>query len=294
MSAEGLLVVHKPSGPTSHDIVAQARRLYCTRAVGHAGTLDPMASGVLVLLLGEATKLAPYLVVGNKEYRAEIEFGRSTDTLDALGQITEERSPAPGWLSDGGLEHAMEIERGRTLQIPPAFSAVSVDGVRAYRRARKGQAVDLPARPVRVHSLEVVSMGERRLVVRMTVSKGYYVRAFARDVASSLGAPGHLAALERVASGPFRTEEAVPWPPREPTAPIPLSAAAGRILPVGSLTDIGAHRAKCGQALAPEHFSTLPEELSVPFLWMGTGGIPVAIGRLADDGLLRVIRGFHQ
>lgn len=294
MSAEGVLVVHKPSGPTSHDVVAQARRVYGTRAVGHAGTLDPMASGVLVLLLGEATKLAPYLTAGDKEYRAEIELGRSTDTLDALGKSTEERVLAPGWLSNAALERALEVERGRALQIPPAFSAVSVDGVRAYRMARKGQAIELPARPVRVHSLDVISADERRLVVRMTVSKGYYVRAFARDVVDSLGVPGHLAVLERLASGPFRGEEATPWPPQERPAPIPLSDAARRVLPVASLTDIGVHHARRGQTLAPEHFSALPKDPSLPFLWVAADGALVAIGRLSDDGVLRVIRGFHQ
>lgn len=295
MSAEGLLVVHKPSGPTSHDIVAQARRVYRTRAVGHAGTLDPMASGVLVLLFGEATKLAPYLTAGDKEYRAELELGRSTDTLDALGQVTEQRELTASWLSNAELERALGAERERTLQVPPAFSAVSVGGVRAYQRARKGQALVLPARHVRVHSLEVVSVHEHRLVVRMTVSKGYYVRAFARDVASSLGVPGHLAALERLSSGPFKADEAVPWPPpSEAPAPIPLSAAACRVLPAGSLTDIGAQRARCGQPLVPEHFSALPEEPSLPFLWVDPAGTPVAIGRRAEDGALRVARGFRQ
>lgn len=294
MSAEGLLVVHKPSGPTSHDVVAQARRLYRTRAVGHAGTLDPMASGVLILLLGEATKLASYLTLEDKEYLATVALGMGTDTLDALGTPTSEADLAHGWLSEAALERALGAERGRSLQVPPAFSAISVGGVRAYRSARRGEAVDLPARSVKVHSLAVVSHDDRRIVVRMKVSKGYYVRAFARDLAEALGVPGHLAALERLASGPFRIEMAVPWPPEEPPSPLPLAEAARIALPVGLLTDMGAHRAARGQSLGTEHFGELPPHPSEPFAWFAPGGALVAVGRSTDPATFRVARGFRS
>ncbi|HVJ19071.1 MAG TPA: tRNA pseudouridine(55) synthase TruB, partial [Polyangiaceae bacterium] len=167
---DGVLIVDKPGGKTSHDVVAQARRLFGTRAVGHAGTLDPMATGVLLLLFGEATKLSPFLTADDKRYRAEITLGRSTDTFDAEGEITEERVvPA---LEQSAVLAALSLERSRSEQVPPSFSAIKVDGQRAHRLSRQGRPPELPPRPVTVHSLELVALDATTLALEMSVSKG--------------------------------------------------------------------------------------------------------------------------
>lgn len=293
MSIDGLLVVDKPSGPTSHDIVSQARRLYGTRSVGHAGTLDPMASGVLVLLFGEATKLSPYLTAEQKEYRATLSFGRSTDTLDALGRTTAEEPLTPGWLTDTHLARALDIERARLEQEPPAFSALSVNGTRAYRKARRGEAVALASRPVGVRALRALSYSDTELVVELRVSKGYYVRAFARDVGTSLRVPAHLSALVRLASGPYRLEDAVKWPPADRPPPIPLAAAAGRALPTARLTEEGAVRARQGKALHREDFASAPGDEDDVACWVDPDGRLAALGRLEPSGEYRVVRGFR-
>ena len=140
MPPDGLLVVDKPRGPTSHDIVAQARRRFATRAVGHAGTLDPMATGVLVLLFGEALKLSSHLTLDTKTYIAEVHFGTATDTLDAEGRVTVSEELAPGALEPSRVEAALAKELGRTAQVPPAVSSIKVGGERAHRLARRGDA----------------------------------------------------------------------------------------------------------------------------------------------------------
>ncbi|MBM4362958.1 MAG: tRNA pseudouridine(55) synthase TruB, partial [Deltaproteobacteria bacterium] len=192
MSPSGVLVVDKPTGPTSHDVVAAARRLLRTRAVGHAGTLDPLASGVLLLLVGEATKLTPWLTAGAKEYRATIALGRATDTLDAEGETTAEARLAAGQPDAGAVDDALEVERQRRSQVPPAVSAISVGGVRAHRLARRGLAPELPPRDVEVDELVLERAAGDELVVRVRASKGYYVRSLARDLGETLGIPAHF------------------------------------------------------------------------------------------------------
>lgn len=292
MTASGLLVIRKPRGPTSHDIVAQARRLFQTREVGHAGTLDPMATGVLVLLVGEATKLAAYLSLEEKEYRATVAFGRSTDTLDAEGITVDERPLAPGVPDADALDAALAAEATRTEQVPPAFSAISVGGKRAHRLARRGEAPLLEPRPVKVTSLRLVDHGPAIAIVELAVSKGYYVRSFARDLGVRLGVPAHLAALERLRSGPYRIDEAHPWPPAEPPPLVPLPDAARHVLPPALLTPEGVERARCGKRLGAEHFGE-----AVPAgphaAWLGPDGALVAIGQPDGEGGYRVVRGFR-
>lgn len=296
MSVDGLLVVHKPRGPTSHDIVAQARRLLGTRAVGHAGTLDPMASGVLVLLVGEATKLAPYLTLDDKSYRATVSFGCSTDTCDAEGTPVEELAPPEGFPDKTALEAALDEERARTEQVPPVFSAISLGGQRAHRLARRGESVVLPARPVAVHRLMLgdcrrSSAGSPAYVtLELAVSKGYYVRSLAHDLGVRLGVPSHLSALERTASGPYRLDDAVGWPPAAVPELVPLESAACTALPGARLTELGEARARTGSVLGPEHFEAPP---TTPLsAWLGAGPRLVAVGRMAEDGY-RVVRGFR-
>ncbi len=294
----GVLVVDKPAGLTSHDVVARARRALDTRAVGHAGTLDPMATGVLVLLVGEATKLSPYVTAETKLYRATVVFGVTTETLDADGRVTETRELEPGWLDVAALELALEAERGRTSQTPPTVSAISTDGERAHRRARRGESFELPARPVTMHSLALLSVGETSVDVELKVSKGFYVRAFARDLGERLGAPAHLSALRRLASGTFTLEDAAGWPLPQVPALLPLTRAIERCLPVAHLSTEGEQRARHGQVLGSSHFEERPAELARihdagVVAWLDSGDNAVALGEIRQD-TFHVVRGFRQ
>ena len=211
---DGLLVVDKPSGWTSHDVVGRARRLCGTRKVGHAGTLDPMATGVLVLGIGKATRLLTFLVGCDKDYAATIRLGQSTLTDDAEGEVT---SSAPALdITDEALTRAVAALTGDISQVPSSVSAIKVNGERSYHRVRSGEDVMLPARPVTVSRFEV--LGRRQgeagaepvidLDVEVTVSSGTYVRALARDLGAALGVGGHLTALRRTRVGAFTIEGA--------------------------------------------------------------------------------------
>lgn len=294
----GILVVDKPRGPTSHDIVAQARRHFQTRRVGHAGTLDPMATGVLVLLFGEATKLCDWASGCDKRYSAELRFGRATDSHDAEGATTEELpGPLRATLDELELTRALSIERARTIQLPPVVSALKVGGQRAYRLSRAGTPPELQPRPVRVHSLELQDWDQHHACVELLVTKGYYVRAFARDVASTLGIPAHLGGLRRLQSGDFNLAEACSWPLLEERLPMPLAAALPRLLPTLRLKDSGVSRARLGQTLTPEDFLDPPTGQPNPDLgggvwgWTDSAGTPIAIGERKMEGF-GVRRGF--
>jgi tRNA pseudouridine55 synthase len=304
----GVLVVDKPRGPTSHDVVARLRRTLATREIGHAGTLDPMATGVLVALVGEATKLASYLTAEDKEYEATIELGTETDTLDAQGAVTRRsevpeetcaalhaaRPPRTG--HPPVLDLAIAGERARKEQIPPSFSAIHEGGERAYRRARRGDAVTLLPRPVSVKCMEVLGAGlEPRpwLTVRTTASKGYFVRALARDLAAALGTVGHLVALRRLRSGSFSLEEAVPWdgaPDNMVAHLIPLAVAAARAMRISTLSEIGARDARVGRPISPVDLEHRGQGLSA---WVDGRGELVAVGEVGEDGVGRVVRGFR-
>lgn len=300
----GVLVVDKPAGPTSHDVVAKLRRALGTRAVGHAGTLDPAATGVLVVAIGEATKLVPYLTASDKAYLAGVGFGRATDTLDAAGSTVAE-GPVAGALLDeiaalgaGGAEggpiaRAIAAELAREAQVPPAFSAIQQGGVRAHERARRGEEVELAPRAVRARRIEAVGHAGTTLMLELEVSKGYYVRALARDLGAALGVPTHLATLRRTRSGPFDLAGAVPVDaPRDALlgAMLPLADAAVRVLPSATLTDEGRARARHGKRLSAGDFaSPPPAEMAA---WLGPDGALVAIGA-AEQGAWRVERGFQ-
>jgi tRNA pseudouridine55 synthase len=289
-TAQGVLVVNKPSGPTSHDIVAQARRLFGTRRVGHAGTLDPLASGVLLVLLGEGTKLAPYLTADDKRYRATVAFGRSTDSADAAGTTIDEMELAPGWLTADLLGGALAIERARSEQVPPVFSAIKVDGQRSHRLARRGEAPELPPRSVSVQSLEVIGFEPDRVVLELCVSKGYYVRSLAHDLGTTLGVPAHLAALERTASGCFALDEACAWPRSEMPPLMSVVDAATRALPSATLTSSGLDKARKGQRLDLADFGTPPPSDDRPTAWVFNEQL-IAIGGAAGTQFV-VHRGF--
>lgn len=209
---DGILIVAKPAGPTSHDVVALVRRMAATKRVGHGGTLDPFASGVLPVFLGHGTRLVEYHLADRKGYRATICFGASSTTDDLEGEFTAATGPAPDRPS---VEAALSASVGTVLQRPPAYSAVKVAGRRAYAVARAGETVTLASREVTFHSLEVVSWDgsdpERPMVVVDVVcSAGTYVRALARDLGETLGSAAYLGALVRTASGPFLLEAAIP------------------------------------------------------------------------------------
>jgi len=291
VTANGVLVVNKPRGMTSHDVVRDARKLLSTRSVGHAGTLDPMASGVLVLLFGEATKLAAFLTLAEKEYEATVSFGRETDTLDAEGKTMNEVSLADGWLDEARLASALDAERARVAQQPPVFSAISVGGVRAHRLARRGSPVELAPRPVLVSALTLLDRGGASLKFRLCVSKGYYVRAFARELGSRLGVPAHLSALVRTKSGAFTIDRASSWPPGEQPELIPLSAAARTSLPSATLSAPGVRKATLGQPLEEGDFDD-PPATAEPSVWLTPEGEIVAIGHSDRPGTFRVKRGF--
>ena len=286
----GVAVVDKPRGVTSHTVVAQARRLFGRKDVGHAGTLDPMATGVLLVLIGQATKLSGYLTADSKRYAAEIELGRATDTLDADGQTTEQVELDPARLSREAVEQALGAERVRTQQIPPAVSAIKVGGVRSYALARGGNAPELPPRDVRVLELSLLELAPPRLRCELWVSKGYYVRSLARDLGERLGAPAHLTALRRLASGPFRIEQACTWPASAPPPLLCLAEAATSVLPPCRIKADAVLRARQGKPLRREDFDELPEG-DGPGAWLSPQGELVAVGTLGDEP--RVVRGFN-
>lgn len=198
---DGLLVVDKPSGWTSHDVVGRGRRLARTRKVGHAGTLDPMATGVLVLGIGRATRLLGHLTLTTKAYEATVLLGATTVTDDAEGDVVETRD-ASG-VTDEQVEAALAALRGEIQQVPSSVSAIKVNGVRSYAAVRKGDSVELAARPVTVSRFEVLARRGDALDVAVEVSSGTYVRALARDLGAALGVGGHLTALRRTRVGPF-------------------------------------------------------------------------------------------
>jgi tRNA pseudouridine55 synthase len=202
---DGVLVVAKPAGPTSHDVVALVRRLAQTRRIGHGGTLDPFASGVLPLFLGAATRLVEYHLRDDKSYRATVCFGATSTTDDLDGELTPVDGPAPGRQA---VATALQGFLGAQMQRPPAYSAIQVGGRRAYQMARAGESPALPPRRVEIKALEVLEWDESDparpiAVLDVTCSAGTYVRALARDVGERLGTGAYLGALTRLASGPF-------------------------------------------------------------------------------------------
>lgn len=204
----GILAVDKPQGWTSHDVVARVRRLSGQRKAGHAGTLDPMATGVLLVCLGEATRLSELLMDGTKWYAARVAFGAATDTDDAEGRVIARASPS---FTRADLLAALGTQVGYLHQTPPAYAAIKQEGVPAYRRARQGQLTVLAPRPVTVHALALLAAattgGWADLLV--SCSKGTYIRAIARDLGTALGCGAHLGALRRLASGAFSTRDCI-------------------------------------------------------------------------------------
>ncbi|WP_102109169.1 tRNA pseudouridine(55) synthase TruB [Oceaniglobus roseus] len=203
----GWVVVDKPSGIGSTTVVNIVRRAFDAKKAGHAGTLDPAATGVLAIALGEATKTVPYITDALKAYRFTVRFGAATNTDDAEGEViaTSERRP-----TEGEVVNALAGFTGDIMQVPPQFSAVKIDGERAYARARDGETMEIAARPLYVESLELLSMPDlEHAELEMVCGKGGYVRSVARDLGEALGCLGHVVSLRRIWSGPFDAEDGV-------------------------------------------------------------------------------------
>lgn len=207
MAESGILLLDKPLGLSSNAALGAAKRVLGIGKAGHTGTLDPMASGLLALCFGEATKVAGFLLDSDKAYLAEVCLGATTDSDDAEGEIVERR-PVPA-LDESDIEQALGALRGPIQQVPPMYSALKQGGERLYRKARRGETVERPARLVTIHELELLSFDGERLRLGVHCSKGTYVRSLARDLGEALGCGAHLSALRRIRSAPFDVADAV-------------------------------------------------------------------------------------
>ena len=261
----GLVVVDKPAGLTSHDVVARLRRILRTRRIGHAGTLDPMATGVLVCGVGRGTKLLGHLALDTKSYTATVRLGATTTTDDAEGEVVA--TADPGGVTDAALAAAMGALTGPIRQVPSAVSAIKVDGKRAYARVRAGEQVVLPARPVTVSAFALLGRRGAELDVAVDCSSGTYVRALARDLGAALGVGGHLTALRRTRVGPFGLDRARTLPELEdaPGLSLPLADAVA--------TAFARRDVDAGAAAALAHGRPLPG-----------AGLPGTYGVFAPDG----------
>lgn len=267
MTDSGVAIVDKPADWTSHDVVAKVRRLAGTRKVGHAGTLDPMATGVLVLGIGKGTKLLGHLALTEKEYTGTIRLGATTNTDDAEGEETS-RTDAGG-VAEEDARRAAAALTGEIMQIPPQVSAIKVNGRRAYKSARAGESVELKARPATVSEFAVDAVRREGpfldLDVRVTCSSGTYIRALARDMGEALGVGGHLTRLRRTRVGPYGLERArtLEQLAEEFTA-VPLSQAVAAAFPVRVLSEDEARKVAHGNRIAPSTLGSGPIGLFAP------------------------------
>lgn len=288
----GILLVDKPQGWTSHDVVAKTRGLTHQRKIGHTGTLDPMATGLLVLCLGDATRLVEYMTTHDKRYTGIVTLGARTDTDDTEGAIIAEH-PVP--LITAEILHELTLRfTGDLLQQPPAFSAVKVEGKRAYAVARAGGALALKARPIKVHALRLEFADEHRLLIDVHCGPGTYIRSLARDIGEALGCGAHLSALRRTHAGGFSvdaawsleeiavasTGDAIPgllWQPDEGITDLP-AAIVGK-----AKADLLAH----GSAVETFSLRSIPgDEIRI---YSATGSF-LGIGRFSADGQLRPLK----
>jgi tRNA pseudouridine55 synthase len=302
-SIDGVLVIDKPLGLTSHDVVARARRVLGTRRIGHTGTLDPLATGVLPLVIGRATRLASLMTGTTKEYLAAVRFGAATPTYDAEARLLRDPQsgdpeglapapPAPQGLDAAVIEANLERFRGAISQTPPAFSAKKIEGVAAYKRARRNEAVAPKPVTVAAHATALESYADGLARIRLTTSAGFYVRSFAHDLGQAVGCGAHLEALRRVRSGEFGLDRAVTLDAFhaegfEPAAAlIPLERLL-LDLPSVVLTDRGRQLTAHGNLLSPEDFSGPPSVAEVEWIrLLDAAGALIGIAKPAGQGLL--------
>lgn len=270
---DGVLVVDKPAGCTSHDVVARVRRALGESRIGHTGTLDPLATGVLPLVIGRATRLASMLSGADKQYEAGVRLGCATDTYDATGSVMtgfggsadpgsglhvtpDRRVPPPAGLDEAVIQSALGAFRGTYLQTPPKFSAKKIGGVAAHRRARRNQDVQMTPVTVSVSELVLLGYAQGLARLRVTATAGFYVRSLAHDLGAALGCGGHLESLRRTRAGDFTLDDAVPLDRIQAEG----AAAVARLLPLErllsdvpavGLTERGAKRASHGNPVGP-------------------------------------------
>jgi tRNA pseudouridine55 synthase len=290
-SLDGVLVIDKPAGPTSHDVVARARRALREKRIGHTGTLDPMATGVLPLVIGRATRLASLLSSTDKTYEAAVRLGSATDTYDAADRLAFGGAPpdAPA-IDPEEIETALARFRGTFPQMPPPFSAKKVGGVPAYKLARKQQPTALTAVQVTVRELTLLAVDNGLVRLRVTGTAGFYVRSLAHDLGLALGCGAHLERLRRTRAGTFGLDRAVLLEdldrrPDEVLARLIPMTDLLPDLPAARLTARAAQRASHGNSVSPEDFVVMGTGPVVRLL--DPGGSLLGIAEAGPDGLLR-------
>jgi tRNA pseudouridine55 synthase len=283
---DGALLLDKPLGLTSNAALQRAKRALGARKAGHAGTLDPLASGLLIVLFGEATKFAGPLLESEKEYLATLKLGEKTSTADAEGEVLERKDVN---VTAAQVAEVLQRFRGDIEQMPPMYSALKRDGVPLYKLARRGETVERSRRPVRIEELEALKFAPPLLELRVRCSKGTYVRTLAEDIGAALGTGAHLAALRRTASGLFKLADAIDLAALEA---LPAPDRAARLLPLDSLL-AQLPRVELDAALAAKlrngqavRVAPLPEGVSAVY---GPGGALIGLGR-AEAGNLRPLR----
>lgn len=294
---DGWLVLDKPAGMTSTQAVGAVRRLFQAAKAGHGGTLDPLATGLLPIALGEATKTVPYVMDGLKTYRFTLRFGEARATDDAEGEVTATSEARP---DDAQILAALPAFRGRIQQRPPAFSALKIEGQRAYDLARAGETVELASREILVEGFELAERPDPdHAVFEVRSGKGAYMRSLARDLALAVGTVGHVAALRRIAVGPFAEADAISLDSLRALGHSP--AASRHLLPVATalddipalaVTDSEASRLRCGQSVGPirrQDLERIGHFGSGAIFCAKSGGLPVALVRL-EAGDLRPVR----
>lgn len=273
---DGVLVIDKPSGPTSFDVVRQVRALLKVKKAGHTGTLDPMATGVLPICLGEGTKVAGFITEGDKAYEATVHLGVETDTQDAQGKVTAE-APVPP-LTAALLEQTLAPFRGTFEQVPPMYSAVKVAGKRLYELARAGEEVERASRLVTVYELTLRDFSSNRLRLSVRCSKGFFVRTLAYDIGRALGCGAHLEMLRRTVSGPFVLAQALPLA-ELPTLAQDKAAISRKLVPISeALAHLPSLRVSAADAARVTH--------GVP---LEAPPMPGRIRVLAPDGALLAV-----
>jgi len=291
----GVLVVDKPAGCTSHDVVQRVRQVLRTRAVGHAGTLDPLATGVLIVAIGEATKLVAHLQSADKRYDVSIRLGVETDSLDVQGEVV--RTCTVPELSEEQVLQALQPFIGLHPQQVPALSAVKVGGQPLHRRVRRGEQVEPPTREVQLFDARLIELGPDRLVLSLHCGKGYFVRSFARDLTAALGTCGHVIELRRTASGAFDQSQSVDLEALTPALAearlVSLSEACAGLSKV-QLTSEGVDDARHGRLIVGDRILGSDWEVAAPdeaLALFSEDGELIALGKRVERAV-RVTRGF--
>jgi len=287
-TTDGILVVHKEAGWTSHDVVAKVRRIMNTAKVGHAGTLDPAATGVLPVLLGRATRIAEYLLEWDKEYRAVLRLGETTDTQDATGKVLSQTDP--GTVDEESLRQIVARFRGPQRQIPPMYSAVKVGGRPLYKAARAGETVERAERAIVVRELDILSIDGRDVTLNIVCSKGTYIRTLCADIGQALGVGGHLYALERLRVGPLSIDRALTV--GQIAARLSIGTLEGYVVTLNQALDrLPALRVTDGQARLVLHGgSVVPAGIER----LSASAEPVPVRLQDDDGRLLAIGMFDM